>query len=525
MRAFRLTGLALLLVACGEGGLPRPVAVATSVAELRPTDTSSALMWKYAPGEVVESSGVDGGGFLVHFTRAGANAVPALDADDSGVPDFVERVDAIYEEVGALYHGPLGFRRPLSDANISPNGGDGRFDVYLLDFARAADGAFRVDRCLPGEPDRCIGYVVQENDFAGYGYPNTTVATRILASHEYFHAVQAAYDANQNVVVSEGTAVWATERFDPSTNDFENFIHGYLERPDRSLDSAPPGPVPTFAYGSAIFFLFLTERFDDAIIRRLWERLENGQGDPLEPADVANPTFLVQLDALLKREYASSFSEAFVEFATWNLYLAGAADPTKAYAEGARYPAVAITPVTAPHRQEGGRFFYAATQYFEAQAAGRTQMTAALVDSPLTSGDDLEGMVLVLAARRAGRIIEVRRVSAMETVDVTGGSGVLAVINANRGALGAALSQRPAVCFGSPDEVAACVAALGGGATPDAGLADAGVGPPDGGLAPDAGVDAGTEPPSPPEGCGCGIVDPSAMFALLAGALAGRRRR
>ncbi len=504
---------ALVLTACGEETSSRSPVVHSKQETLRPTDTSSALMWRFLGTDVVESFGADGGSFKVHYTRAGINAVPTLDADDSGVPDSVEQVDATYEAVGALYHGPLGFRRPVGDGTISDNGGDGRFDVYLLDFARAADGAFRVDQCPAPTPERCLGYVVQENDFVGYGYPNITVATRILGSHEYFHAVQAAYDNDQSVVISEGTAVWATERFDPSTDDFENFVAGYLNRTDRPIDSPPPGPVPSFAYGSAIFFKFLTERHDDALIRKLWEHLENGQGDPSEAADVANPTFVIQLDALLKRDYGSSFSAEFTEFTKWNLYTGAAAAPALAYAEGSKYPAVASTAVTLPYQADGVRIFYASAQYFAAPAAGRMRVTAALVDSQLTTTDDLGGMVVWLVARKNGRNTEAIRVTAGETVDVAGGEVLVAVTNANRGPNGASLSQRPGVCIGTPDEVAACVAALQGG-TVDAGVM------PTGDAGPES--DGGTNPPPPPTGCGCGMGTLPLWFLAL---LMGLRRR
>lgn len=515
--------LCVVLVGCGEELVQREPHVVSQEAALRPTDATSTLMWRYLTTDTVETTGVDGGAFKVHFTRSGLNAVPAGDADDSGVPDFAEAVEATYEEVGALYHGPLGYRRPLSDATISDNGGDGRFDVYLLDFARAADGAFRVDQCPSGGSDRCIGYVVQENDFAGYGYPSAIAATRILGSHEYFHAVQAAYDNSQNVVISEGTAVWATERFDPSTRDFEGFIGGYLTRPDRSIDSPPPGPVPDFAYGSAIFFKFLTERHDDALLRKLWEHLENGQGDPTEAADQADPTWVIQLDALLKRDYQSSFAAEFAEFARWNLYLGSFADSTQAWASAGTWPQVTMNQVTPPYRLDAARVFYASTQYYTMAAAGRATMTAALVDSPLTAGNDLDGMVLLIAARKGGRNTEVVRVTAGQRVDVTGGAFVAAVINTHRGANGASLSQRPGICIGTPEEVASCVAALGGG-TFDAGV-DAGVDA--GSLEPvDAGpgTDGGVNPPLPPAGCGCGMGSSPVLFLSLAFAWAGRRR-
>lgn len=513
----RATGLlCFVLMGCGQEAGSRQPTVVSQTAELRPTDTNSTLMWRYLATDTVESTGLDGGAFKVHFTRAGTNFVPVGDADDSGVPDFAERVADTYEAVGALYHGPLGYRRPLSDAAISANGGDGRFDVYLLDFARSADGAFRVDQCPSA--DRCIGSVVQENDFVNYGYPSALIATRILGSHEYFHAVQAAYDSAQSVVVSEGTAVWATERFDPSTRDFENFIGGYLTRPDRSIDSPPPGPVPDFAYGSAIFFKFLTERHGDAILRKLWEHLEDGQGDPLEPADQTNPTWVIQLDALLKREYQSSFEAEFAEFARWNLYLGPTADPAQAWADARLYPSVVMNTVTAPHRVDASRVFYASTQYYFVPAAGRTTMTAALVDSALTTFNDLDGMVLWVAARKGDRNTEVIRVSAGQTVDVTNGGLIAAVTNTNRGANGASLSQRPGICIGAPDEVAACVRELGG--VLDAGVDAGTMEPVDAGTQ----VDAGVMEPAPPAGCGCSMGSTPMLFFTLAFAL-GRRRR
>lgn len=483
----------------------QPIAVSREEA-LRPTDTSSQLMWRYAAGEVVESAGRDGGNFLVHFTRAGVNAVPSADADGSGVPDFVEQVEDVYEEVGALYHGPLGYRFPLSDATVTPNGGDDRFDVYLLDFARQADGAFRVDQCAPQNVEQCIGYVVQENDFVGYGYPSTVVATRILGSHEYFHAVQAAYDNAQDTVLSEGTAVWATERFDPSTDDFEHFVGGYLSDPGRSIDSPPSTPVPSFAYGSAIFFKFLTERHDDALIRKLWEHVENGHGHASEPENRANPTWVVQLDALLKSDYQSSFAAEFREFARWNLFTAGAADATQGYANGAAYPAVMMNTVALPYLSENPRFYYAATQYYFAVAGGRTLITAQLVDHPLTAADDTQDLAVWLTVRKNGKNEQTKALTPGATVDATGAAVIVAVVNTRRGAVGTSLSQRPGLCIGAPDEVATCAALIRGDE-------------PDAGVETDAGVeaDAGVEPPVPPMGCGCGMG--GAPLALLALAL------
>jgi hypothetical protein len=485
--------------------------------EIRPTDTNVAQMFRFDPGDAVERYGIDGGEFLVHFTRAGRNAVPRADRNDSGVPDFVEDVATIYEDVAVTYQQQWGFRIAARDDTVANNGGDGRFDVYLLDFGGNADGAFRTDECTSANRDRCIGYMVQENDFAGYGYPSLTEAVKILASHEYFHATQAAYDANQDVVVSEGTAVWATERYDPASSDFENYVRAYLARVDRSIDSVPPGPVPPSAYGTALFFRFLSEKHGDDVVRQLYEQLENGRGDPSEPANQADPTWLIQTDALLKSRYQSSFAEAFETFATWNLYTGPAADPTKAWRDSATYGAPASTSVTLPFRLFPMRVFYASTQYFRVPTNGRASLRAELFDDPDLAGDETQGLVLVAAVRARGRNLEVTRVSG--PLDTSAADEVwVAVINPARSGTGAILSKRPGLCIGSEAEVAACRTTTI--TTPDAGPTE---------PTPDAGVTlpSTTDPelPAVRPGCGCGMEAPLAPLLLLALVALSRSRR
>ncbi len=534
-------GALLALTACGVSEQPLPLRPPHAEArrdELRPTDTSSSEMWRYLPADSVEHYDEPDSGFRVHFTRTGVNAVPVLDANADGIPDMAESVVSVYDLVAAKYQTQLGFRAPLGDVSQASNGGSERFDVYLLDFGAGADGAFRSDQCTN---DKCIGYVVQENDFAGFGYPNATVATRILGSHEYFHGIQDAYDNGQDIVIVEGTAVWATEQFDPSTNDFEGFLPGFMSRPDRSLDSPPPGPVPAFAYGSAIFFQFLTEKYGQPIIRKLWEHLENGQGSASEPADVANPHWIIQLDALLKAEYQSTFALTWREFVRWNLYTAGAADPSKSYANGASYPAPAMTAATAPHQLMVLRVFYASAQYFKLPADTRPTMGALLIDDPSTVEDETQGMELLLAARRNNLNATVLTVSKVkdgtQTVDTSGGAQlVVAVVNTARQAVNGTLSKRPGLCVGSPEELLACRIALDpsfdagfdaglpDAGAPDAGPADAGADAGvDAGSVPDAGTrDGGSEPPVMPKGCGCN--SGGSTFGALALALSLRRR-
>ncbi|MCK5689940.1 hypothetical protein KAI87_11755, partial [Myxococcota bacterium] len=378
----------IFTASCGAGSMDFHGALPQQ-SELRPDNPTSTEMFRFESDETVEFLDSAGGEFRIHYTRSGTNAVPDTDADTSGVPDYVELVANTYDEVLDYYQNTLGLRRPLGDAALADNGGDGRFDVYLIDFGASSDGAFRTEACLDGERERCLGFMVQENDFVNYGYSSLEEATRVLGSHEFFHAVQAAYDSDNDLersygVISEGTAVWATENFDPSLDDFEHLIPGYMDATDRPLGTPPN---MGFSYGSAILFKFLEERFNDpTIIRKIWEKMENGVDG------IADPDWLEILPPLLQNEYAVTFDEVMVDFAIWNLYTLRRADPSVSYENGAAYASVAYESVKTPVALEQERFYYSATRYFSVSILDRDKIGAALVGDP----EELEDMHLIL---------------------------------------------------------------------------------------------------------------------------------
>lgn len=509
----------------GEGGLGVATEVSTGV--LRPDHVSYPTSEPgFDPNETVESFVSPGGRVRVHFSRTGRNAVLATDADASGTPDFVELTARTYDAVRELYHGPLGLREPVSDAILggANDGGDDLFDVYLVDFAGRGDGAYRQDACRSERPSECTGFMLQENDFRDYGYPSLEVAIRILASHEYFHAVQAAYDADQDVVFSEGTAVWATERFDVSLADFEGFIGAFLERPDRPLNVVSGGVVDAKSYGTAIFFQFLTERYDPLAVPSLLEDVADGANG------VADPEWFTDLDPWLQRRYGVSFADALSEFAVWNLYLRERANAAWSYDRGNSYPAVAKEEIQLPYHLAAPRFFSASAKYFSADVGGRAEATAALVVAPGEEAE-LSGLAVFLAAVRGRAVsmaVEVTDVTAgVDTVDLEAADEVIAVVvNTNP----SGNSKRPDLCFGTLAEVAECRQALL--PTPDAGVVeDSGATEVDAGVTePDAGVvaDAGPAPESSDGGCvavaggDAGVLVLVGLFVLVAAR--GRRR-
>ena len=307
---------------------------------VRPTAASGAPFNLSFGSAEVETFDDLSGMVRVHYTidSSSAHQVPVADADSSGVPDYVELVG---ESVAWAYEeqvNGLGFRAPLSDAGAGDNGGDGRYDVYLLDFGAfnyGSDGMLGTDACYEGEGGihQCITYILIENDFAEYGYPSIETAVKILASHEFFHAIQNAYDENQDETWSEGSAMWAEEEIYPEQTDFEGATYAYMSKTDRSLDE-PLGL--SFSYGTGIWSKFLSEYFESDVIRQIWESCQNGSHG------YADPTYLEATDATLIQNYDSSLTKAFLDFGRWNLFTGSRADSSQSYAKGNHYGAATL---------------------------------------------------------------------------------------------------------------------------------------------------------------------------------------
>ena len=273
-------------------------------------------------GGVVESAH-----FCVHYYT---NPILAgQQADDVGTPQQAQLTSTTFEEVyrrvvsGAS--NSLGFRAPVND-------GDGLIDVYLLnlgddDIYGYCDSNF-TGSTVPA-------YCAVDNDFSRSEFGPSSVpvnSLRVTAAHEFFHAVQFAYDADDDSWFLEGTAVWMEDVVYPSINDYLQYLPvSQLRRPLQSADYA--GGVAV--YGTVIFWKYLSERFRDVnIIRKIWEA-------------AAGPRNGIQAVAAVLSARGYNFGAEFARYGIWNTY------PPVSYADRRLWPApvaVASRTLSKAHR-------------------------------------------------------------------------------------------------------------------------------------------------------------------------------
>ncbi|MEZ4322956.1 MAG: MYXO-CTERM sorting domain-containing protein [Myxococcota bacterium] len=294
--------------------------------------------------DVVELYEAPGSAVRVHYSVEGPSQTRIADTDGDGTPDFVGTAGEVGEASLVLFE-TLGLHplRPESDFGLDSDGSDAS-DIYMIEFQSGADGAWRSEAC---DDDGCAGYLTIDNRFDGY--QPATLGLEIVVPHELFHGIQANYAPDWPVWVSEGTATWSEQQFLPDNYDFLGFSAYYLEDVGRPVDRPPGGPVPGFAYGTAIFFDFLTLRHDADLMHEMLTLMAvDLKAD--EDADV-----MPAIDAALQAR-SDSLEAAFIDFARYNLATGSRAGQVDSYPYAER--------LTSPGAEERGSFLDTDPRYF-----------------------------------------------------------------------------------------------------------------------------------------------------------------
>jgi hypothetical protein len=171
----------------------------------------------------------ESGKFTIHYVTNGIDAVPNMDANEDGIPDFVEWAAEAADSSYQLQINELGYPDPI------PTGTS--YDIYLKDFSSygfygltntSRSGIFA---CGANSISTCI---YSENDFAGFppnDHPENQAkgALQVTIAHEFKHAIQ--YIQNnwrgETDQWAEMDATLMEEVVYDNVNDYYNYIDDF----------------------------------------------------------------------------------------------------------------------------------------------------------------------------------------------------------------------------------------------------------------------------------------------------------
>ncbi len=264
-----------------------------------------------------------GGNFKIHYATAGADAVPGADTNSNSVPDYVERLAEYADSSWHTEVDILGYYLPPSDGGV---GGDNKYDIYALDLGTGLYGYCQPENPGPQPWNDYDSYIAVHKDMVtGFSCPNGDPdgvqlgRLKVTVAHEFFHAVQFAYDVFDSDWFYETSSTWMEDVVFDQTNDYYCYLPGHFVYPEISLQE-----VNGFSeYAHCIWNHFLAENFGDSLIREVWEGMISSSAIPV-------------MQSILSGKYGTSFSEEFQEFTVWN-YITGFRDDGAHYSEAASY--------------------------------------------------------------------------------------------------------------------------------------------------------------------------------------------
>lgn len=276
-------------------------------------------------GRVVMDTNVvsPGAEFRLHYDTTGPEAVPLADLDLNGIPDFVDRAGDYLDSSWNLYHTKLSYLTPPSDGVA---GGDSKYDVYF-----AAIGGYGItffDGTGPAPWDDFSSFILVHHDFEGFP-PNQDPegsqigALKVTLAHEYFHAVQLAYDGLDDLWMYESSSTWNEVELFPEVKDNYQYLPFFYNDLDTFL-TTNPGLHP---YGAFVWPTYLAQKYSDTLMREIWEAAIPKNG--IDAIDLALST------------RGQSTSDIFSDFGVWNFFIGDRA-LAGYFPNGADYPSVIL---------------------------------------------------------------------------------------------------------------------------------------------------------------------------------------
>jgi hypothetical protein len=282
--------------------------------------------------------------FLIHYTDNGDNRPYQYSEQniDPPHPDYIVQTSQILEEVYQHMIVDLAYSPPLSDAYYN-GGGDGRMDVYMVDFGFY--GATVIDSFVTN--NTATAYMFLENDY--FGFPrygsDPLPAIRVTSAHEFYHTVQFGMDTHEFETMGQGdfnsawiemSATFMEEEHYDGVNDYYDYLEFFYNRPEWSLRTGTNLNLlrNLHMYASVVYPIFLADKFGPGIIKDIWDGC----------AAVVGPNWWLAADDAIKANSNDTLDmqDMFYEFTLWNLFTDNRAIQGSYFQEADSFDAVSI---------------------------------------------------------------------------------------------------------------------------------------------------------------------------------------
>ena len=273
--------------------------------------------------------------FKFHYTTEGPDAVVSNDiSPPNGIPDLIDVCAESFEKSYRVEVEELGYNPPLSDMWSKDNGGDERYDVYLfsgpwLGFTMPEEFVSVQSTAIT----TTLYFGINSRTYELVGVSEGKRYIETTCCHEFFHAIQFAYNYYSERWFMETSSTWMErvvyDGSDQGETDGNNYYNSQLNYWFRYPDWSLTKFDGWHEYGGVIWNIFLTERYDIEIIKDVFKSMSEGTY-----RELAN-----FYDAFTGR--GTSLSRAFKDFTVWN-YFTNYRYDDRFYSHGKEYPPVPI---------------------------------------------------------------------------------------------------------------------------------------------------------------------------------------
>jgi hypothetical protein len=300
-----------------------------------------------------ESYRTASGRFRIHYDLQGRNGINPIDANNNGLPDYIDDTENTLETIWRLQIETLGYLPPPSDGGL---GGGEEFDVYITQLGNRVYGYTFPD----GGGPTTASYLEIDNDYTDPLYVQTREleALQVTLAHEFFHSIQFGYyQGSDSAWWQEATATWMEEVAFPEVDDYLQYVSSLLDQTERSIDSGSRfNTSDLHIYGISLFAHFLDQRFERALIRLTWEEIGRTFN-----AELAN------FDGPIRNFVPGGLAAVIGEYAVWNFFTGRRSIPGRFYQESEKYPQVssqALQPVDGSAVLDNGQVDHLGSTYY-----------------------------------------------------------------------------------------------------------------------------------------------------------------